>query len=335
MSPANPRIILSRTDSIGDVVLTLPMAGYIKKYFPGAYIIFLGRTYTKDIIALSEYVDEFVNYDVIEKADKVSGVQKIKDLKANAIIHVFPKKEIAKLARKAGVPLRVGTTNRLYHWFNCNKLIALSRKNSSLHESQLNIKLLSFLDIPAEVSLQEIPRYYGFSKVPRLETSFNSLISKKKYNVILHPKSKGSAKEWGLENFAKLVNLLPAENYNVFISGTEDDGKQMQAFLHGLPQVTNLTGKLSLQQFIAFISECDALVAASTGPLHVAAALGKNAIGLFSPRRPIHPGRWMPVGKNAHFLVSDMDCKKCENKQDCDCITEISPQQIVALLEKK
>lgn len=311
------------------------MAGLIKKYFPKCKIIFLGRTYTADIISLSEYVDEFLNYDEIEKLDKNSQKDLIKKSGADVLVHVLPKKEIASLAKNAGIPLRVGTTNRLYHWFTCNKLIRLSRKNSELHESQLNFKLLSFLKINTEVSLKEVHAYYGFKNIPVLEDSFASLIDKNKTNIILHPKSKGSAKEWGLENFTKLINLLPKEKYNVFISGTEADAKQMQDFLHGHPEAISLAGKLSLKQFIAFISQCDALVAASTGPLHIAAALNKKAIGLFSPRRPIHPGRWMPVGNNAAYLVYDEKCKKCANKQDCDCIKQISAEQIVDLLEKK
>ena len=248
---------------------------------------------------------------------------------------MFPKKEIAFLAKKAGIPLRVGTTNRLYHWFTCNRLIKLSRKNSALHESQLNFKLLNFLNTDTAVSLKDISNYYGFTRIPKLESIYVSLLDKDRLNVILHPKSKGSAKEWGLDNFSKLIRLLPVEKYNVFISGTADDGKLMQEFLNAFPQAINLTGKLSLQQFIAFIAQCDALVAASTGPLHIAAALGKKAIGLFSPKQPIHPGRWMPVGKNAHYLVFDENCEKCANKQDCNCISEISPQQVVDLLDKK
>jgi heptosyltransferase III len=334
MQKNNIRIIISRTDSIGDVVLTLPMAGYIKKYFPQVTVIFLGRTYTSDVVSLSEHVDEFINYDDIEKLQKPEQANVFKKINADVIIHVFPKKEIAFLAKNAGIPLRVGTTNRWYHWLTCNKLLRLSRKNSVLHESQLNLKLLEFLKIPVDIPLDGIPYYYGFTKAPQLETSFSSLIDKGKYNLILHPKSKGSAKEWGLDNFTKLTNILPRDKYNVFISGTFEDGRQLQDFLHGFPHVINLTGKLSLRQFIAFISQCDALVAASTGPLHIAAALGKNAIGLFSPKRPIHPGRWRPVGTNAHYLVFNERCDKCANKKDCDCIIQISPQQVVDLLEK-
>jgi heptosyltransferase III len=334
MQKNNLRILLSRTDSIGDVVLTLPMAGLIKKHLPHATIYFLDRTYTKDVVSLSEHIDGFVNYDDIEKQTELHQIEAISKLQMDVIIHVFPNKQIASLAKKSGIGLRVGTTNRLFHWNTCNKLVRLSRKNSNLHESQLNMRLLEFLNFPIEVSLSNMYLLYGFTKIPQLTNSYTDLIDKTKYNLILHPKSKGSAKEWGLANFQKLINQLPPDRYKIFISGTEQDGHQMQPFLEQNKGVINLTGKLNLSQFISFIHACDALVAASTGPLHIAAALGKNAIGLFSPKRPIHPGRWMPIGKNAHYLVFDKDCINCAKGKECQCIQQINPQQIVDLLIK-
>lgn len=308
------------------------MAGLIKKYYPDCKIYFLGRSYTKEIVALSEFVDEFINYDEIERLGRKAKVQFLRKYNADVFLHVFPKKQIADMAKEAKIPLRVGTTNRIYHWITCNKLIKLSRKNSQLHESQLNLKLLTFLNITTDIPLKEIPKFYGFTHIPHLEEQYNVLIDKDKFNLILHPKSKGSAKEWGLENFKKLIALLPKDKFNIFISGTEQDGKGMQDFLAKNTEVINMTGKLSLQQFIAFINNCDGLVAASTGPLHIAAALNKEAIGLFSPKRPIHPGRWMPLGRKAHTIVYDPACKKCEKKEECDCITKIEPAEIIKLL---
>ncbi len=308
------------------------MAGLIRKNYPDCKIVFLGRTYTKDIVSLSEFVDEFINYDEIEKLDRKTRVQFLRKYNADIFLHVFPKKQIAGLAKDAKIPTRVGTTNRIYHWITCNKLIKLSRKNSPLHESQLNIKLLSFLNIDTTLDLNEVHKFYGFTNLPHLEERHNALLAKNKFNLILHPKSKGSAKEWGLQNFKKLIRLLPKDKFTVFISGIEQDRKAMGDFFSENKEVIDMTGKLSLEQFIAFINNCDGLVAASTGPLHIAAALNKKAIGLFSPKRPIHPGRWMPLGKNAHTLVFDADCIKCAKKQECDCITHIKPEQVIKLL---
>ena len=57
------RIIISRTDSIGDVILTLPLCVWLKKQFPQTELVFLGRTYTKDIITCFDVVDTFLNFD--------------------------------------------------------------------------------------------------------------------------------------------------------------------------------------------------------------------------------------------------------------------------------
>lgn len=330
------RILLSRTDSIGDVILTLPMAGVLKANFPDCQILFLGRTYTKSIIELSEHVDGFVNYDEILKRDRKAQIEFIKDLNLDIFIHVFPVKEIAKLAKAAGVPRRAGTRNRLWHWLTCSNLIKLSRKNSELHESQLNMKLLSFLNIETNIDLKVIQECYGFSRVKPLGNElFVNLLDKQRTKVILHPKSKGSAKEWGLTNFSKLIQQLPKDKFQIFISGTKEDGLQLENFIKENPSAIDITGKLSLDEFISFINLCDVLVAASTGPLHIAAALGKKAIGLYSPKRPIHPGRWAPVGKDAHALVFDENCENCKSKRDCNCIEKIEVQNLYICINAK
>jgi heptosyltransferase-3 len=331
----NPIIIISRTDSIGDVVLTLPLAGIIKHYIPNCKLIFLGRNYTKDVISLSQHVDEFISYDAILKLNATEQLAAFKKLNATHIIHVFPVKEIAQLAKKVGIQNRISTTNRLWHWFTCNVRIKLSRKNSDLHEAQLNTKLLTPLGIDKLFSVEELAKFYGFTKIPTLEKHFADLIDTTKTPIILHPKSKGSAREWGLDNFSNLITQLDKTTYQLFISGTAHEGELVKDLISKHPEVIDLTGKLSLQQFIAFINHCDVLIAASTGPLHIAAALGKKAIGLFAPMRPIHPGRWKPIGKQAAYLVLNKNCSDCRKTMDCQCIRDIKTSSVINLIEKR
>jgi heptosyltransferase III len=308
------------------------MAGYLKEHFPGCRIIFLGRTYTRDVVSLSSYVDEFFNYDELQSAAPKERLNMLRLRNADIIVHVLPRRNLAFLAQRAGIPMRAGTTNRVYHWFTCNRLVRFSRRRSTLHEAQLNLKLLSFLKADTNVPLAEFPEYYGFTRLPALPVSFQSMLDRNRTRVILHPRSKGSAKEWGLENFAELVKHLPEDKYQVFIAGTGEDKQSMSEFLAKEKTAIDVTGKMSLAEYIAFINACDALIAASTGPLHIAAALGKMAIGLFSSRRPMHPGRWMPLGKNAHHLVHDGSCS-CAADPACDCITRIAPARVKQMLE--
>lgn len=328
-------VIISRTDSIGDVVLTLPMAGILKQKNPNLYIYFLGKTYTKPLVECCEYVDDFLDWSEIQQLSFEEQATFFKNLSAKQIIHVLPNQDVAKVAKKAKIPIRTGTRNRWYHWLYCNQLVKLSRRKSNLHEAQLNLKLLpDFLEKPAP-SLEEISGFYGLNRVEPLPDRWKSYIASDKINVILHTKSKGSGREWGLENFAELIQLLPKERYNIILTGTEEEGTLFREKLAvPYPFVHDLSGKLSLKELISLIRAVDALVACSTGPLHVAAALKKTAIGIYPPIRPLHPGRWSPVGENAHVLVKNIECEKCRESKDCECIRAIKPEQVMEALEK-
>lgn len=326
-------ILLSRTDSIGDVVLTIPMAGYLKLKFPECKVFFLGKTYTKAIVESSSFVDEFVNWDDFAMNPEKKQVQLLKSLNIDWLIHVFPNKSIARLAKKAGVKNRIGTSHRTFHWLTCNKLLNFSRKKSDLHESQLNFKLLSPMGINEIPELESVSNFYGISTDRNPDSELPIKADSKRINVILHPKSKGSAREWGLDNFGKLIELLPQDKFKIFVSGTKEDKFQMESWMNTYSdKIEDITGKLSLEQFIDIIGTVDALVAASTGPLHIAAALGKKAIGIYPPIKPMHPGRWQPIGINAKVLVENKICNDCRKSTDCACMKAILPQEVVKLL---
>jgi ADP-heptose:LPS heptosyltransferase len=331
----NKKIIISRTDGIGDVVLALPMAGVLKKLFPECKVIFLGRSYTKAIVDTCENIDEFVAWDDIEKLDEQESIKNLKRLGADTILHVFPRRAVAELAKKAGIPLRVGTSSRAYHWGTCNRLIRLSRRRSTYHEAQLNLKILASFGAKKKFDLKEIPAYFGITRVKPLNNNFRKLLDNKKFNLLLHPLSKGSAREWGMRNFQELLKQLPKDKFKIFISGTEEEGLMIRPFLvDPNPEVVDMTGKLSLDELISFISHADGVLAASTGPLHIAAALGRYALGIYAPMRPIHPGRWAPLGEKASYLVKEKYCSKCRNMNRCECIESITPSEVKERLLK-
>lgn len=328
MMPAT-KIIISRTDGIGDVILALPVAGVLKELNPEYEIIFLGRSYTKAIIESCEHVDRFVAWDTLEKLDEQESIQNMKQLGADIILHVFPRRSVAELARKAHIPLRIGTSSRHYHWHSCNRLIRLSRRRSIHHEAQLNLKLLVSLGAKKKYELDEIPNYYGLSKVKPMEERFGALLDRSKFNLLIHPLTKGSAREWGMQNYQRVLEIIPKERFKIFISGSEEEGAMSRSSLvDKFPDVVDLSGKLDLDDLISFIHNADGVLAASTGPLHIAAALGKYALGLYAPMRPIHPGRWAPVGEKADFIVKEQYCSKCRKMDLCECIESISPEEV-------
>lgn len=323
------RIILSRTDNLGDVILTLPVAGWIRQHHPSTQVLFIGKAYTRPLIEASVHVAQFIDREAL-----LSDPQLLKDLRADAIVFVLPDYELARLASQAGVPVRVGTSHRWFHWLYCNRLVSLSRRNSRQHEAQLNLQLLRPLGLAFSGKTADIPSWYGMSRIPSV--SYAALLRPARFHLILHPKSKGSAREWPLENYQALVQALSPALFQIFITGTAAEGdliRQQQPSLLRHPHVTDLTGQLSLEQLLAFIAQADGLVACSTGPLHMAAALGKYALGIYPPMRPLHPGRWAPLGERAAWLCLDKVCNDCRKTQNCACIHSIGVAQVKATVE--
>jgi heptosyltransferase-3 len=321
--------VLSRVDSIGDVVLILPMARILKRAFPGCKVSLLVRRYTSPIGQYCEHVDAVHAWDEIERAPEGEQIRQFKSLNADVIIHIHPKPAIAWRAKQARIPVRIGTARRLYHWPTCNRLVYLRRFRSPLHEAQLNLKLLKGLGVRASYDLDELRAYFGLTAHCDLPQRLQSLVDPGRLNLIVHPGSNGTSREWPPEHFAALIERLPTERFNVMITGSLKERERFADCLPmKLPHVRDLMGALSLNELIVLIARVDGLVAASTGPLHIAAAAGKHALGIYSPLRAKRSSRWGPLGINACVFQLDKDCAACRNSRDCACMRNITPQQV-------
>jgi len=323
-------ILISRTDKLGDVALTLPLAGWLKKEYPGCHLCFLGRTYTKPLIELSPDVDEFLNWDLWQ--GRASALQELKSHRFDVVLHIFPNKEFAFLAKQAQIPIRVGTAHRWYHWLTCTIRPRFSRKNSLLHESELNFKLLSFAQ-KKPLNLAEIKTFVNLRPGGQAREPLAKLLGPDKINIILHPKSKGSAREWPLHNFSKLIQEAPPR-FQFFISGGAEERDLLSDWIKNQPGVIDITGQLSLADFCNFIAASDGIIAASTGPLHIASSLGRQALGIFPPIKPMDPGRWAPIGPRASYLVAKASCSDCRNSQGCPCMDLVKPELVIQAISQ-
>lgn len=324
-------LLISRTDSVGDMVLTLPMVTVLKQAFPDRMVGILGAEYTRSVVEACSSVDAFISRD-----DFLRNEVTLKGQAVECIIHVKPEPEIAKRAKQLGIPSRIGTVNRWFHWLTCNRFVRLSRSKSTLHEAQLNLVLLKAFGINRSFPLSEIADLYALQKLTPLPEIHANLLQADKFKLILHPKSRGSAREWGLENFAALINALDPDKFQIFISGTQNEQPDLRPLFGMIDKpVMDISGQMNLAEFMAFIAACDGLVACSTGPIHIAAALHKHALGLYPPIRPLDPGRWGAIGTHARIFVLDKECNACrKDSSACVCMQAIQPMQIKEVLDR-
>ncbi len=114
--PLHPeRILIVRTDRLGDVVLTLPVLSSLRRCFPRARLSVLLRRYTGAIVTGNPYVDEILWYD----ADGVpvpftAMLSTLKEKRFDAAVLVRPDPRAAILLFLARIPVRIGTGYRYY-----------------------------------------------------------------------------------------------------------------------------------------------------------------------------------------------------------------------------
>lgn len=130
--------------------------------------------------------------------------------------------------------------------------------------------------------------------------------------------------------------MLSPERYQIIICGTSKEKELTQDKLRTLPAyIVAAMGKMTIDENIELIASAKALIAASIGPLHIAASCGIKFIGIYLPIKPMHPARWQPLGKKAAYLSSiKNNCDACRNNLHiCTYMNDVIAQQVFQLIE--
>ena len=299
------RILLVRSDAVGDLVLTLPVARSIKQADPSIQITFLASRYAAPLLAGESYIDDIVTIPgrSLENFNQISALARdLRRMNLDLCVMFYPRLSLALAAYLAKVPIRVGTARRAYS-FLFNRRVKLRRRNSGKHELDLNYDLVaerfpgltrfepSLTVTPAEAEqankmLQEV----GIAQDSRF--------------IIVHPLSHGSSPNWRLGRYVELVAKLTKDGHRILITGSQLEAGDIAAAFGVIgPGAVNLAGRTDLAVLKALISKAEMLISGSTGPIHIAGAVGTFAVGIYPPESTLSPQRWGPRGSaNKLFL---------------------------------
>ncbi len=157
--------------------------------------------------------------------------------------------------------------------------------------------------------------------------------------IALQPGARWLNKRWPVQHFAELIRALakkfPTARFAVL--GGKDDAPLGERIFQAAPEkVLNLCGATTLPEMIEWVRRCDLLITNDTGPMHVAAALGKPLVALFGPTAPERTG---PYGQLQNVLRLNLPCSPCL-KSDChfekpdECLRALSPVQVLTRVQQ-
>lgn len=283
-------ILIVRTDRLGDVLLTTPVSTALRRLFPSTRISWLVRPYTAPLLEHNPDIDQ-----VLVDGDGSPGrlADLIRNERFDAAIVAYPRWRIVWALWRARVPVRVGPASKAY-CILLNRRIRQHRSAGKKHEADCNLELLA----PLGASFERYPtRYVATDEERRAARRFLAAkgISGAKPVVILHPGSGGSSARWPIGHFMALGDELMAGGCELVVTGGpgEDHERAMTAGMRRLP-VFVPAGSVSVRELAAIFSWADLIVTNSTGPLHLAVALGVPTVSVYSSLPTRHPARWGP-----------------------------------------
>ena len=327
------RILISRTDKMGDLLLSTPIIKNLRERLPGAYIAISVQSHLKDVVRGNPYLDEAILFDnILHKGlfGSIKFANLLRSRKFDLAIILTPKKRTHLLLFLSGIKERLGYDIK---WgFLNTHIVKHTKQLGEKHETEYVLDLLRELGINGNLdNSMFMPVYKDTEEWAEQFFKQHNLIGKKV--VVMHPQA-GYSKLWPLEYYDELVSeIIDIYKATVIYVGERQDIKVRLG-----DGIINLFGETSLSQFASILKRASLFISNDSGPVQMAAALNVPVIVIYGRKEPgIAPKRWKPLGENSMYIQKDVGCQVCltDNcKNDFACLKAILPDDVLGLVDK-
>lgn len=334
------RILVIRTDRVGDVTFITPSLRELRKTFPDAFIATLTQPHTSNIILNNPNVDLILTDD-LKKENFWKSVKELRKHKFTHALLMLPTERAAYQLFFAGIPYRIGIGHKLYEVITFMRSVSRQDYNPLRHEADYCLDLARKIGVQSDNLALEI-FLSNTEKQDAHQWIIEKNISSEDLKIFVHTGSLGSAPNWSEQKYfaliQKLVTLLFGSRYKIILTAREMSGD----FLSNVNKlnnhnILNIANDISdLRTMIKVISKADLFISPSTGPLHLADALGIKCIGIHCHRKVSsakHQGILNDVSINLE--VSDENCRKyCSADQNtCGIEKGLSEDDVITAVK--
>ncbi len=299
MTASYKNILLIKPSSLGDVVMALPALSALRRSLPQARISWLVRPEFAPLIEGHPHLDEIIPFDrkSLGRAwrhptalrELTSLVSRLRRSHFDAVLDLQGLFRSASLAWLSGCKQRFGPIWRkeLAHYFYTT---AIPPRLEWVHVVDYYLKLIEAMggaDLRVEFVLPQKPDAAAAAR----DLLSRHGVNLDRYAVII-PGSAQVSKCWPAERFAALVDRLASDHgLTVAATGSKSEGgmiEQIQALAKH--PIANLAGRTSLPELTEVLRVARLVVSNDTGPGHIAAALGRPLVMMFSWSNPLRVG---------------------------------------------
>ncbi|HXT23955.1 MAG TPA: glycosyltransferase family 9 protein [Candidatus Eisenbacteria bacterium] len=291
---AEPRFLVVRLSSLGDIVHAFPAVGGLRESFPHAEIVWLTHPKWEPLVRAANLANEVWTVDTRDWASLRGILYSIRKQSLDAAIDFQGLWKSASIPFLARVPRRIGFSSETVREAGVPLLYTERvRVNTALHVADQNGELslrAGAKQRTAQVTIQITPEDSASVKDALRKQGISEYI-------VLSPGGGWQSKCWPAERFGKLaLRILDELHLRCVINRGPGEEDLVAATIAAAERARPTAYGGNLGQLMALLKNASAVVAGDTGPLHLADALGAPIVAIFGPTDPARNGPYRHNG---------------------------------------
>ncbi len=316
------KILLVRLSAIGDVINCLPALRLLKRESPGARVTWAAEAPSASLLEGDRDIDEVF---VVKRREWTTGLfdngnllslvrafRELRERRFDLAIDFQGNFRSGIVTFGSGARVRVGfTAGRVKEYSHVFYTKNVYLPKPPMHRTWRNLTLLEAIGIRRQV----LPA--GLEVGPGDGAAARAFIRESRIGtkdiVVLHPgvSEFGAFKQWQAEKFAELAKLLGKRRRTaVLVSWGPGERALAERVVRGSGGSVMMGPEpRGLRELAYLLSKTALFVGGDTGPLHIAAALGRPVVALFGPK---DPAVYAPLGEGHVVVRKELECSPCQ-----------------------
>ena len=305
------KILVIKFSALGDVVLSVPSFRAIRRKFPNAGITAVVERASRSILRNCPFIDDIIAVEEARGPFRWAEMLRLGNFLAKEHFDICVDLQNSRsshlLAYLSGAHTRIGYANGKFS-FLLNSAVRDAGFPMSPVEHQFQaLKLLGFSEMDKGLELWTQPE--DDATIDRFLAE--NWLREEQVLVGVNPASskKWPTKQWPVERFIELCDVLSKHNIRVVLTGdrsAEEVGRAIETRTKSKP--INAISRTSVGELVALVRRCNVFLTSDSAPMHVAAAVGTPFVALFGPT---DPRRHAVAALKSTIIRKDLKCSPC------------------------
>jgi ADP-heptose:LPS heptosyltransferase/GT2 family glycosyltransferase len=341
------RVLAVKLDHIGDFITAIPALRRLRHHFPSARLTVLGPPSISSFAPLLPEIDEVINFEFFHTRsglgqkslsieDLVGLQQRLAPYRFDLAIDLRKSPDTRPILRYTGARWLAGFDRD--NWFPWLDIALEWEGDHKVHRKRSHVgdDLIRLVDAVSGATQPDR------DVLPRVSFATLEGPAQRRRLVCIHPGVGATSRQWPVEHYAALIDLLVAgHRVLVAVIGGPDEAEIADRVIervHHREAVQSFVGKVKLSELPALLASSALYVGNNSGPKHIAAGLGVPTIGIHSGA--VDAREWGPIGRKALAVRRDMHCSPCylARAEDCPyglaCLTELRPPEVYEICSR-